>query len=69
MPKAKLYPVCFEVECPHRKCHETVPAPNGSEFWTREELELKEGQEIMCPNCGTYFVAPRVKGVMAIRRP
>ena len=43
--------VCKSVElaCPH--CDGDVPAPDGSLYWTVEELRAVEGEKRSCPAC------------------
>jgi len=57
MPKTlKATPTAFELECP--ECRDIVPAPSGSLFWTREDMDLSP-QVIPCPGCGKTFKLPQ----------
>jgi hypothetical protein len=50
--KAKVTVKAIEIRCP--LCEETICAPNGSLFWTTEELVEK----VCCHNCVKPFLVP-----------
>lgn len=44
-----------ELTCP--RCTQTVPSPNGSLFWTRDEVPA---HAVICGNCGVVLTLPKV---------
>lgn len=49
---------CFELTC--KACRTTLPAPSGSLFWTREELDLaREKGARKCYSCGMALRIPK----------
>ena len=51
-----------EIICPHPPCGETIEAPNGSLFWTVEELRWAEPitrESVRCCRCGRRWAIPK----------
>jgi len=57
LPVSKWTPKTYEIECPG--CEETIPHPNGSLFWTAEEISLIKIR--ICDACNLEFRLPEVK--------
>lgn len=57
MKTARKSVTSVELQCP--ECGETIPALNGSLFWTVAEVPLT-GSLLTCQNCGKQSKVPRV---------
>lgn len=49
--RAKIHVYAVEILCP--QCDQCVPAPNGSEFWSVDEVDLLPTPQVVCPVCET----------------
>lgn len=59
MKTAKKIVAAVDLLCPY--CGEDIPAPDGSLFWTVEELELCDSKEhLTCNGCDRAVKFPRV---------
>lgn len=54
MKVAKARIDAVEFTCP--ECHETIPAPGGSLYWTATEVNVKI---LTCPSCGKESKVPK----------
>lgn len=57
MKTAKKRIVGVELTCPH--CSEIIPAPNYTDWWTRDEIAIA-GETVDCSSCNKRVRLPRL---------